>query len=469
MEKPAIQTVSIDQSRQSPFAARLLAKPAAPMEPAFVTEGRDYTETVLAPGRVLVHSPNPLNDLFSLTLVFEKGTEHDKVLSVAEDLLDLCGAGDLSREQLRQEMFRLGMDLRVNVGANTSTVTVSGIDRRFEESLELLALVLTSADAPEGALAQLKDNLLARRAEQMKNPAQIAAALTSYQRHGGRSPYLDRLTEEQILALSEDDILAAAAQVLGLEHTVEYVGSRSPEEVGAVLASVLPAAPGLRPAPEPVIRPIVAPVQTEILLVDQPTAQSQVNILAAGAPYEEALTPPSTLYNNYFAGGMSGIVFQELREARALAYTARANYDLGSRPGEPSAMTGYIGTQVDKTTDAVTAFLDLWENLPVSQERLDRTITSLDNQFRTQKLGFRSVPSSLRGWREAGLPGDPRPARHAALMSSGMETLLGFHQEQVAGRPKHIGIVGDRRFIDVAALEAVAPVREVPVEQLFTP
>ena len=469
MEKPVIQTVSIDQSRQSPFATELLAMQVEPVEPAFVVEGRDYVELVACPARTIVVSANRVNDLFSMTLVFEKGSEHDKLLPVAQELLGLCGAGALTREQLRQEIMRLGLDLRFSVGANTSTVTISGIDRRFEESLALLATVLSSSDAPEGALEQLKQNLLARRAEQMKNPAQIAAALTSYQRYGDRSPYLDRLTEAQVRALTEDELLGAASALLEMEHTVEYVGIRSPEEVDKLLATYLPAAADPVPAPAPIVRPMLSPAATEILLVDQPTAQSQVNIVTAAAPYQEALTAPATLYNNYFAGGMSGIVFQELREARALAYTARASFDLGSRPGEPSAMTGYIGTQVDKTTDAVTAFLDLWENLPVSQERLDRTITSLDNQFRTQKLGFRSVPASLRRWREAGLPGDPRPARHAALMSSGMQTLLDFHRQEVAGRPKQIGIVGDRRFIDVAALEAIAPVREVAVEQLFTP
>jgi predicted Zn-dependent peptidase len=35
---------------------------------------------------------------------------------------------------------------------------------------------------------------------------------------------------------------------------------------------------------------------------------------------------PSQLYNSYFGGGMAGIVFQELREARALAYSVGARY-----------------------------------------------------------------------------------------------------------------------------------------------
>ena len=56
--------------------------------------------------------------------------------------------------------------------------------------------------------------------------------------------------------------------------------------------------------------------------------------------YNEANQPPVQLFNDYFAGGMSGIVFQELREARALAYAVGAVYSNGGRKGEQNVMIG---------------------------------------------------------------------------------------------------------------------------------
>ena len=44
-----------------------------------------------------------------------------------------------------------------------------------------------------------------------------------------------------------------------------------------------------------------------------------------GEKFDLAADPQITLYNEYFGGGMNTIVFQEMREARGLAYSAWAN------------------------------------------------------------------------------------------------------------------------------------------------
>ena len=50
-------------------------------------------------------------------------------------------------------------------------------------------------------------------------------------------------------------------------------------------------------------------------------AQAQVGARFAVGTYDEQMTPMAQLYNEYFGGGMAGLVFQELREARAFAYS----------------------------------------------------------------------------------------------------------------------------------------------------
>ena len=61
-------------------------------------------------------------------------------------------------------------------------------------------------------------------------------------------------------------------------------------------------------------------------------AQAQVRLEFAVGTYDEQMTPMAQLYNEYFGGGMAGLVFQELREARALAYSAWAHFFTPSRP-----------------------------------------------------------------------------------------------------------------------------------------
>ena len=67
-------------------------------------------------------------------------------------------------------------------------------------------------------------------------------------------------------------------------------------------------------------------------------AQAQVRLEFAAGTYDEAKAPLGQLFNEYFGGGMAGLVFQELREARALAYSAWAHFFTPSRPEDENIL-----------------------------------------------------------------------------------------------------------------------------------
>jgi len=206
---------------------------------------------------------------------------------------------------------------------------------------------------------------------------------------------------------------------------------------------------------------------SEVYVVDQQTAQAQVRIEFADDEYTEADSVMSSIYTNYFGSGMSSVVFQELREARALAYSASARYAQGSRENAENLMLGAIGTQTDKTVDALNAFIDLIDNMPESTERFDESVNSLLNRYRTSKINFREVIGAVRSWERLGLDGDPRRQRYDELQTASMDDLLSFQQDHVKERPKLISVVGDLSIIETEELEQFGTVREVQVDDLF--
>jgi hypothetical protein len=193
-----------------------------------------------------------------------------------------------------------------------------------------------------------------------------------------------------------------------------------------------------------------------------------VRIESADGDYREADQPSIELYNDYFSGGMSGIVFQELRESRALAYSVGAAYLPASRIGEQNYAIGSIGCQADKTSEALAAFLGLFDELPSSAERFDETRGSLLNSYRTGKLGFRAVLPSVIGWEKVGLMTDPRRSRFEAIQTASLENVVGFQRERIRGRSRLISIIGDANRFNRAELEKMGEVREVAVGELFS-
>jgi len=173
-----------------------------------------------------------------------------------------------------------------------------------------------------------------------------------------------------------------------------------------------------------------------------------------GSPqrYDESLRPVADLFNEYFYGGMAGIVFQELREARGLAYSAWAWYFTGSRKEDQNLMSGFIGTQADKTPEAVSAFIELLDQMPVSPERFDAAKRSVVNRYRTERLGFRQILGAVRRWERQGVTPDPRSWRFEQIQYADLDRVLEFYKEHIEKRPKLISIVGDRKRIDMEAL-----------------
>ena len=467
VEKPQIDPVTIDPTRQSEFASQILAMQVEEIEPTFVEMDSDYRIIEFAPGVDLYYAPNPLNDLFSFSLSVDVGTEADKQLGLAAALMDVSGTDSLSNEELQKEWYRMGTEFRFGAGENSSAFAVSGLDAQFENSIDLMMQLIRSPSADEQTLEQLKSILLKSRQDQKSSPPAIAQALFMYNRFGEESPMLEAMSSEEILSTALDDLLEAPGELLNYKHTLAYTGSMPLEELVETLRRSYEVSADLQDTPEYRFRNVRDIDSSEVLVVDQQTAQAQVRIEFADGVYNAEDGLLANLYTSYFGSGMSSVVFQELREARALAYSASARYSAGSRINAENLMMGSIGTQTDKTVDALAAFIDLIDNMPSSSERFEESVNSMLNRYRTSKLNFREVIGAVRTWERQGLEGDPRRDNYLKLQQTELADLLEFQAEHVKDRAKLISIVGDLSIIDADELEQFGSVQQLQVEDLF--
>jgi predicted Zn-dependent peptidase len=467
VEKPQIDPVNIDPTSQSEFAQNILAMDFDPIEPVFVEADRDYRLIEFADGVNLYYAPNPLNDLFSFSINVDVGTEENEKLNLAASLIDVAGTQTMSNEELKKEWYRIGSEFRFGAGENSSGFSLSGLDEQFENSLELMMALIKSPTTEEQTLEQMKGIMLKSRVDQKSSPPAIARALYLYNRYGENSPMLEALTAEQIQETSMDELMTLPADLLTYKHTLSYTGSLQLEDLVTVLRRHHTLEGELKDTPDFRFRTAREISGSEVYVVDQQTAQAQVRIEFADDEYTEADSVMSSIYTNYFGSGMSSVVFQELREARALAYSASARYAQGSRENAENLMLGAIGTQTDKTVDALNAFIDLIDNMPESTERFDESVNSLLNRYRTSKINFREVIGAVRSWERLGLDGDPRRQRYNELQTASMDDLLSFQQDHVKERPKLISVVGDLSIIETEELEQFGTVREVQVDDLF--
>ena len=321
--------------------------------------------------------------------------------------------------------------------------------------------------ADQGTLHKLVDIVIDQREDEKKDHRTLSRALTLYSRFGTDSRFNRRLPAEALRALKAEDLLALFDNLTSFEHTVAYAGSIPLHEVGAELASHYDRSAPRHPPPAYTHRRARKIEDHQIYFYDKDIAQSQIRIEFPNGIYQEAKTPIIELYNSYFAGGMSGIVFQELREARGLAYSAGARYFNGARQGDENLVVGSIACQADKTVEALSAFLHLFDQMPRSEDRFGNARASIDNRYRSTRINFREIAGQARGWERKGLSGDPGKARFERNREKGIEELFAFHSASLVDRPKLISIVGNKEKIAMDQLARLGTLIYVPLESMF--
>ncbi|MBK1878749.1 M16 family metallopeptidase [Pelagicoccus mobilis] len=465
--KPVFDPIDIDRSKQSEFAASVLAIESELIEPDFLEKGEDYQVMKLGKGVRLFYVQNPANDLFALSKVYEMGSREMRELPMAAELLDKSGTSKRAPAELKKAWYALGADFNFAIGDHNTTLNVSGLEENFDETLELFQEVLTDSQGDAKVLEELVAIQLKKKADAMKEPSMIFNALRNYTRFGEDSPFLTALSTDEIKALTVDDLIGKANQLSGYEHDYLYVGKMPIKEVAKKLKKLSRTKMALKPAPSRVLPKLIQREANEIVYVDYETAQSQIRIEFPGGLYDESKLPSIETFNEYFYGGMAGIVFQEMREARALAYSVWAHYLVSSFADGENLVMGFIGTQADKTVDSLAAYLDLWDNMPNSSDRFAIIQGSLDNQYRVSKIGFRKVLGSVKAWERLGIQGDPREERYEEIMDGDLESLFSFYESEIQGQPKMISILGPSAAIDMDQLKQHGELTQVEISDIF--
>ena len=164
---------------------------------------------------------------------------------------------------------------------------------------------------------------------------------------------------------------------------------------------------------------------------------------------------------------MNSIVFQELREARGLAYSAFATYSFPSRKDDTESAYTYIATQNDKMTDCITEFNHLLDSIPQSEQAFDLAKKALRKQYATSRTTKTSVLWAYFNAQKKGIDFDPSQKVYEALPSTQLTDVVNFEKANMAGKPYRYIILGDEKELDIKALEKIAPIRRVTTEEIF--
>ncbi|MBD5225782.1 MAG: insulinase family protein [Bacteroidales bacterium] len=479
--KPALTPIVTNRDTASTFLADLMNISVEPIEPQFVDFRRDLASVELANGTQLLYTHNPYNDLFDLTFVYETGSWADRYLSYAASYINLIGTKDMTPAQVREAFYGLACEFYVSVGVRRSYIVLRGLGENMTAALQLLEKLLADAVADPQVYSDFVDRQSKAMKDAKANQRQNLGRLSTYVTYGPEYVKERTVTEEELRSLDPSRLTESLHDLTSLTHRIIYYGPDSEKDVAAILDANHAAGVTLKDPEEFRKWEMIKPEETVVYVAPYDAKQLYMTMFTTdGKTFDPSVHPLASVYNEYFGGSMNSIVFQEMREARSLAYSAYAILVEPNNLDFPYTYQAQIATQNDKLIDAADAFNLIINDMPQSEAAFKIAKDGIESRLRTERtiddnIAWAYIRAQDRGLapsldgngnnRSAGLDLDRQ--LFEALPGITLDELVRYQQSDIKGKTYTYGILGKIEDLDMDALSRIGRVVILTPEDIF--
>ena len=463
---PKITPIKSNRDKMSTFLEEITSTEVKPIEPAFI----DYTTALSqyeVDGLNVLYVQNEVNEIAELSYRFHTGTQNDPALSLASDYLSYLGTPTRSAEEIAQEMYQLACSFQIYTGASATNIYVEGLSENMDAAMTIVEDLIYNAVPDEDILANLKADMFKERADAKLNQGLCFSALQNYIFLGKDFIKRTTLTDKEIEALTSEELLGKIRSLMKCSHEVSYYGPATEDELSTLIRTNHRITEDLKPleisypvaVSTPTSKVYLAPYDAKQIYYLQYSNNEEKLDLASDAQIR--------LYNEYFGGGMNSIVFQEMREARGLAYSALGRLLEPEHKDDCYKYFAFIATQNDKMQTAIEAFDEIINDMPESETAFSIAKESLTTQYRTERITGRSILRSYMTAREMGINESRSKKIYENLSQLTLEDIKNTQKKWVEGRTYSYGILGDIKSLDTKYLKTLGPVEILTLEDIF--
>ncbi|MFO7575389.1 MAG: insulinase family protein [Bacteroidales bacterium] len=463
VEKPEITPVNINRDLESEFASQLLAEKSPPIDPVFVDFEEALAKENIREGLDLYYAQNEINGLFSLTYLAEVGKDHNIRLPVAFGYGSLLGTSDMEAEELKKELYRYGLSLSMSSGERMSTITISGLDENLPKAVEILEKVLTDIQPDQQVLDAYIGKLLKEREDNKKNLYAIRSAVENYSLFGSDSPILFQIPESELKELKAEELTDLIKGITGYPLMISYYGPSNRQDVQNLIAENHKMPAELKAVPDRITRKSIINTKPIVYVVDFDISQANISITSNCETLNADLIPEIQVFNNYF----SPIVFQEIREAKGLAYTATASVQLPAYSDQMIRYRAFMSTQADKLGIALDGMTELMNRLPGDEKSFRLACEGLINSIATQRITNRGLFNTWYSYKLQGIDNDIREKTYLRASEITLPEMEQFFNDFITERNYSYLVVGNRNMLDFRVLNQIGQVKELSLNEIF--
>ncbi|MCD8528774.1 MAG: insulinase family protein [Chitinophagales bacterium] len=306
-----------------------------------------------------------------------------------------------------------------------------------------------------------------RQNEKLNKGVILYRALGSLAKYGKENPYSDRIPLDKLEEMNVDMLADKIKSLSKYQHRIFYYGNMPMADAQKIISKYHINTRGLQAVPAKKEYRELANEEQTIYYTNYDMQQVEMLFISRDELLNADLYAPASLFNEYFGSGLSSIIFQEIREKKALAYAAYSFYTVPSEKDKYHYTNAYIGTQADKLNDAVEAMFTLMNEMPEAnmqfQAAKDATLKKIESSWTTGK----SIYWTYETAQKQDLDYDINKVIYEQVKNMTLKDLTTFFNKHIKGKKYAICVIGSRENMKMEVLEKFGNIEEISLEDLF--
>ena len=462
VDNPGITPVKINRESQSEFLTEILNEKSTDIKPEFINYQEEIQEFLVKDKKVSFVK-NRYNDIAQVHLIYNMGTDNDKELSLAIDVLQFLGTEKFLPYQLKEEFYKIGISYDFITNADNFRISLSGLEENVAKGLDLMKHWITSVK-PEMEVYEGVVQLILESREVNKNDKnKIMTALVQYAKFGEFSRFSDVISEERLSEIKVDELTDKIKNLIRFPYEIFFYGKDFDgfkKNAENYIEESIFEIPEARNYPEP-------ETENNVYFIDYDMVQVEMCKVGRAGLVSVSNFGKINVFNEYFGRGLSSVVFQELRESKSLAYSAYVSYNNASEIGKHNYVVTYIGTQANKINLAIDAMDGLMQEMPKIELQFENAKNSALKQIATTRIKRTNIFFNYFNLRKLNIDSDVRKEVYSEIETLAINDLDRFYNSEIKPVKYNVVLIGKRENLNFEAVKGLGDLQELTLENIF--
>lgn len=465
VEKPPITPIRLNQNL-SEFGKIIGEMPVRPIQPQFVDFNKKIEFVPILDQLNLAAVKNTTIGLFELHWIIEQGLNDEPFLEAYFYYVEYCGTNNKSLQDIKNELFRYGLQINFSVSNEKTYLTLTGLESNIHNGIFIIYDWLQNLKADTNLWTTIVKQIRLQRLNDKSEKHEILRkGMVNFAKYGMNSTFISQPNSQKLLETPIVSLIDQFKNLIFKTNKIYYLGNEPSISIAKEIRK---------------FHYIVEKIDTKSFQDEQVTKSNTVFWVDFPGVQVDALFLSikdfklkniekweAEVFNQYFGMGLSSVVFQEIRESKAIAYSTYAQYTSATLPYRKDFFQAFLGTQPDKLIVAIQSMLDLINHYEMNINDVEKTVASFWKKIENYRIPTNKIYWQYIQNKEMGLDIEINKLFWDNRQNYHPEAIFDFKKNFVQNAPNNILLIGDKSTVNINLLNEFGTFSELKIDEIM--